>query len=161
MPHFHFVTNWTFDSPIDPVWKIITDIQRLPEWWPEFTQAALRGTDRTLRTGQVVDCVLRAPMGYRLRFTLEITELKVPVLMHLKSTGDLEGWGQWDLRPEGDRTAVSYTWDVGMNKPVLGTLSGLAPVRAILSRNHAIVMDRGFENLRRLLRAEGPGPGAP
>ncbi len=160
MPSFHFVTHWRFDAPIDPVWKIITDVGRLPEWWPGFKRAALQGTDRTLRVGQVVDCTVRAALPYSLRFSLEITDLNPPTMMRLRSRGDLDGWGQWDLAIEGNGTAVSYTWDVGLTRPVLGALSRLPFARAALSRNHDIVMSEGFENLRRLLRDEARPRGA-
>jgi uncharacterized protein YndB with AHSA1/START domain len=154
MSHFHFVTDWTFVAPIDPVWKIITDVGRLPEWWPMFKQAALRGEDRTLRVGQTVDCVVRAALPYSLRFSLEITDLVPPTKMRLQSRGDLSGWGQWDLRAEGDKTAVIYTWDVSLTRPVLAVLSGLPFARATLQRNHDVVMSQGFENLQQLLRTE-------
>lgn len=160
MAHFHFVTNGMYDAPIDPVWKIITDVERLPEWWPGFKKATLRGTDRTLRVGQIVDCVLQAPMGYALTFVLQITDLTPPTLMRLQSSGDLVGWGQWDLRPEGDRTAVSYTWDVTLTKPLFSALTRLPFVRGLLNRNHEIVMSKGFESLRQLLRKEAQQPGA-
>ncbi len=156
MAHFHFVTDWTLTAPIDPVWKIITDVGRLPEWWPMFKRAALRGNDRTLRVGQTVDCVVRAALPYALRFSLEITDLVPPTMMRLRSRGDLDGWGRWDLRAGGDTTAVTYSWDVDLTRPVLSTLSRLPFARGLLERNHDAVMSQGFGNLQRLLRNEAP-----
>ena len=135
MAHFHFVTDWTLTAPIDPVWKIITDVGRLPEWWPMFKRAVL---------------------PYALRFSLEITDLVPPTLMRLRSRGDLDGSGQWDLRAGGERTAVTYTWDVDLTRPMLATLSQLPFARGLLERNHDAVMSQGFGNLQRLLRNEAP-----
>jgi uncharacterized protein YndB with AHSA1/START domain len=154
MAGFHFRTDWLFDAPIDPVWKIITDIKRLPEWWPMFKRATLRGSDETLRVGQTVDCVVRAALPYSLAFSLQIADLSPPTMMRLRSKGDLAGWGQWDLRPTGDGTAVRYTWDVDLTRPVLGALGRLPFARSLLERNHDAVMGQGFENLKRLLRDE-------
>ncbi len=156
MAHFHFVTDWTFAAPIDPVWKIITDVGRLAEWWPMFKQATLRGNDRTLRVGQTVDCVVRAALPYALRFSLEIADLVPPTLMRLRSKGDLDGWGRWDLRADGDKTGVTYVWDVDLTRPVLAALSQLPVARTLLEKNHDAVMSQGFENLQRLLRNEAP-----
>ncbi len=156
MAHFHFVTDWTLTAPIDPVWKIITDVGRLPEWWPMFKQAVLRGNDRTLRIGQTVDCVVRAALPYALRFSLEITDLVPPNLMRLRSRGDLDGWGRWNLRDDAGTTAVTYSWDVDLTRPVLAALSQLPFARGLLERNHDAVMSQGFGNLQRLLRNEAP-----
>lgn len=160
MAQYAFVTRGLFDAPVDRVWRIITDVERLTEWWPGFRRAAVRGGDRTLRVGQTVDCILQAPMRYRLAFTLEITDLDPPRLMRLRSSGDLVGMGQWDLRERGLQTDAAYTWQVDLNRPLLAWLNRLPGVRAVLSRNHEVVMTRGFESLRRLLRAEAPAPRA-
>ena len=153
MADFHFVTAASYASPVDAVWKVITDIERLTEWFPGFEKAALRGSDKTLRIGQVVDCRLAAPMGYRLNFTLTISDLTPPTMMRLDSAGDLVGWGQWDLAQSGAKTSVTYTWHVGMNKPVFNTIANFGFVRAILTKNHEIVMDKGFAALGKLVTA--------
>jgi uncharacterized protein YndB with AHSA1/START domain len=150
MAEFHFVTTGSYTTPVDAVWKVITDIERLPEWFPGFEKATLRGADRTLRVGQVVDCRLAAPMGYRLNFTLTVADLTPPTMMRLDSAGDLVGWGQWDLRQDGPKVGVTYTWHVGMNKPVFNTIANIGFVRAILARNHEIVMKKGFAALGKL-----------
>jgi uncharacterized protein YndB with AHSA1/START domain len=154
MADFHFVTHWAFDATIEPVWKIITEVRRLPEWWPMFKQANLRGTDETLRIGQTVDCVVRAALPYSLRFSLEIADLAPPTMMRMRSKGDLDGWGQWDLRPEDRKTAVAFIWDVRLTRPFLSRLSRLPFARDLLEKNHDAVMAQGFENLKRLLREE-------
>jgi uncharacterized protein YndB with AHSA1/START domain len=151
MADFHFVTKGSYPAPVDAVWNVITDIERLTEWFPGFEKASLRGADRTLRIGQVVDCRLAAPMGYRLTFTLTITHLNAPTMMRLDSAGDLVGWGQWDLAAIGPKTDVTYTWHVGMNKPVFNTIANIGFVRGILTKNHEIVMDKGFEALGKLV----------
>ncbi len=151
MADFHFVTKQSYPAPADAVWKVITDIERLTEWFPGFEKASVRGDDRTLRVGQVVDCRLAAPMGYRLNFTLTVTDLTPPTMMRLDSAGDLVGWGQWDLNANGPKTGVTYTWHVGMNKPVFNTIASLGFVRTILTRNHEIVMEKGFAALGRLV----------
>jgi uncharacterized protein YndB with AHSA1/START domain len=151
MAAFHFVTRGSFSSTPAAVWDVITAVERLPEWFPGFEQASLRGTDRTLRVGQVVDCRLAAPMGYRLNFTLTVVEITVPTLLRLESDGDLVGWGQWDVVPATAGTAVTYTWHVAMTKPGFSAIANIGIVRRLLARNHEIVMDKGFAALGELV----------
>jgi carbon monoxide dehydrogenase subunit G len=34
MADYHYVSTWQLQAPIEPVWTAISDLERLPTWYP-------------------------------------------------------------------------------------------------------------------------------
>ena len=123
----HFVTEWFFQAPIERVWEEIIDVEAWPTFWQTYKKATIRGPEPRLQLGSVVDSEVRpkGALSYTLRFTLEVTAFQPPILMEIKSSGDLVGTGKWVLEPQAGGTAVTYYWDVGLTNPILNLLRQL------------------------------------
>lgn len=155
---YHFETRWTFDATRDEVWSVISNIRSYPDIWSDFKRVQVRvGDGRSV--GSIIDAETRGSLPYSLKYTLEVLEATEPAHLLLKSTGDLQGTGRWELTPAGEhRTDVVYYWDVTTTRRVLNLLAPIA--KPFLARNHDQVMARGREaftgELARLHREAHP-----
>ncbi len=143
---YHFRTDWPFQAPVDRVWPIIMDIEHYPAWWRDFRRVRLRAGDGRA-VGSIFDCEVRGALPYSLNYTMEVTRGEPHRSVELRSTGDLVGTGRWEFsNPRPGATVATYFWDVRMNRLLLNLL---APVgRGFFSKNHELVMARGYQALR-------------
>lgn len=153
MSGFHLVTNWTFAAPIERVWEILTQTERLHTWWPGFEQSALiSGQDGEI--GSIVRHRVRGDYGLIFDFTLEVVERREPEYLRLLAVGDLNGSGEWRLRREGEVTSVTYVWDVTPRRRLLRVGGQIPFLRRRMEISHDRVMAGGHDNLVRLLAAQ-------
>lgn len=153
---FHLVTLWAFDAPIERVWALLNQTERFPEWWPGF-EAAEKVAGRDGEIGTVTRYRVRGDLGLVFNFTLRVVERRPPEYLKLIAEGDFVGTGEWQLRPEGASTSVTYIWDVDVQLPWARLLSRLPGARHRLEESHDRVMRAGGINLARLLADEGGG----
>lgn len=146
---YQFVTRWQFDAPVEAVWEIIADAEKLPDWWEGFLCARVRGEDKTAQVGRVTDCVVRGALPWALRFSLEITDIQAPNRMVMRAHGDLVGTGEWILIPTGFNTMVAFIWEVRLTHPILATFGRLLFMRRLLEKSHHVVMARGYQAFRK------------
>jgi uncharacterized protein YndB with AHSA1/START domain len=151
MDSYRFLTRWQFNAPIDRVWEAITDVERYPKWWPGIRRAYVVRSTRAGQVGQVVSFAVRGSLPYTLHFLSEAVESDPPRRLVVRATGDLAGRGEWELTPTAAGTAVSYLWEVRLDKPGFALLTRLPGVRRALESNHDRVMARGGSNLARRL----------
>lgn len=150
---YRFVTRWQFDAPVEAVWKIIADAEKLPDWWEGFLYARVRGDDKMAQVGRVTDCAVRGTLPWALRCSLEITDIQAPNRMVMRANGDLVGTGEWILIPTGFDTMVAFIWEVCLTHPVLAALGRLPFVRRLLEKSHHVVMARGYRSLQKMLES--------
>ena len=140
---YHFATRWTFDATRDEVWAVVSNICGYPEIWRDFKRVRVRKGDGA-SVGSIIDAETRGSLPYSLKYTLEVTESRLPEHILLTSTGDLVGTGRWELTAVDEHsTDVVYYWDVATTRPVLNLIAPLA--KPFLARNHDQVMARGRE----------------
>ena len=149
MSRFHFVTEWTFEAPIEQVWALLNEPERFPEWWPGFEQAAKVSGDGEI--GSMTRYRVRGDFGLAFDFTMQVKEKREPEHLRLMADGDFTGFGEWRLQSENGQTAVSYTWEVEVNRFWPRLLGRLPGSYRYLKRSHDRVMDAGGANLARLL----------
>jgi uncharacterized protein YndB with AHSA1/START domain len=147
---FHLVTKWQFDAPVDAVWVRLTDPKSFPDWWPGFERAEVNGDGGV---GTVSRYLVRGDFGLRFDLETTVVDIQEPQSIRLTSTGGLVGTGVWWLHADGQRTHVTYTWDVEPSNPILRLLSRMPFIRRRMEHSHDGVMTAGGENLARLLAA--------
>lgn len=169
---YSFESRWVLPVRLEVVW---CELERtlLPgdphrAWWPGLTVTM---PARRLRVGERMVVTVRAPLGYRLRVLLEVTEIDPGRTLAATSTGDLRGAGRLTVAAAapagtapgaGTGTVVVFEWDVQTRRPWMNAAAWL--LRPVFERAHAYVMRRGDAGLRALLaggRSEPRNAGSP
>ena len=148
---FSFVTLWRFEADADEVWEILVDPGSWPEWWNGLESSDVDHRN-VAAVGSTSDLVWRAPLGYRLRLQLTLTEVEAE-RGHLAFTsdGDLVGQGSCDVLSTEYGSSVQIRWRVAPTKTWMRSLSYvLTPVYRV---NHATLMRAGQKGLYKRLHS--------
>jgi len=146
---FQLVSRWHLAAPIERVWDALKATEEWPSWWPyvKSVQEIEPGDADGLHAVRHIAWTSRLPYG--IAFDVRVVEMQRPRRMQGRASGQLDGVGTWELRPDGDTTHVRYTWCVD-----LGTrwMRIAAPLMAPVFRwNHNGVMKAGAQGLARHL----------
>lgn len=146
---YSFLDRWVVPHPIECVFAAVGEPRRYPEWWSDVFVAAA-GDGGPPRAGNEVSVVARGFLPYKLRFTLETTEVETPVRIASVLHGDFEGSGEWRLHEENGVTIAELDWRPIVNKPFVKELTPV--LRPIFRSNHHWTMKRGQQRILQYLR---------
>ena len=149
MSEYAFLTRWRFQAPIDAVWAQLAAPEDWPRWWRGVEKVELLEPGDGDDVGSLRRYTWKSKLPYRLAFELRSTGIERPRLMEGRAQGELEGVGRWELREEGDWTAVDYHWRVRATKRWMRALAPL--LKPAFAWNHDVVMRWGGEGLARRL----------
>lgn len=99
--------------------------------------------------------MVASALGYRLKLLVETTEANPPHYLFTRSTGDLEGTGEWVFEQKGDTTYATWTWIVESHHPLLNLLEPLA--KRVFEWSHNDASGKGQRGLKRLLEKQAAG----
>ncbi|MCR8670073.1 SRPBCC family protein [Agrococcus sp. HG114] len=142
--HYRFEHSWLVDAGADAVLALLEDVGGYGRWWPGVRATGSRAAPGAREAALVV----RAPLGYRIRFALREAGRTADELRATMS-GDLAGSCSWRVRPEAGGTRVHFEQEVEAKAPLL-RLASLLLHRA-LAAQHALVMRRAARGMRRAL----------
>ena len=150
---FHFDDRWIVDAGIDRVWAVLERVDEWPGWWSGLTAAerietgpgGVDAEDLSVTTGSRARLLVRAPIGWSLRFSIEVDEVDAPHLIRFQSDGDLRGEGLWTLTASEGVTAIDAMWCVATTRTII---RALRPLSGLM---HGAVMAAGERGLRRRL----------
>lgn len=143
MRDFRFSSVHHCAAPADVVFAALHDIESWPNWWPQVRSVdpiddisgyvAIRSfLPITLRLKLVA--LVDDPIGRRLRASLE---------------GDLTGWSQFVVEPDGAGSLLRYDQLARVTKPgITATLASIG--RPMLMANHRQMMRSGMRGLARV-----------
>lgn len=147
MARYAFLTTWLLDAPREPVWDVLEDTSRWPEWWRGVERVEHRGGSIGAGSRHLVEWRSRVP--YSVEFEFEVERVDRPVSMEGRAHGDLTGAGRWRLFEDAGVTAVLYEWNVETTQRWMNVVAPLA--RPIFEWNHDLVMRWGGQGLARRL----------
>jgi uncharacterized protein YndB with AHSA1/START domain len=154
---FHFDERWIVDAGIESVWAVLERVDEWPGWWSGLTAAerietgpgGVDAEDLSVTTGSRARLLVRAPIGWSLRFTIEVEEVEAPQLIRFQSEGDLRGEGRWTLTASEGVTTIDAMWCVTTNRTLI---RAMRPLSGLM---HALVMRAGERGLQRRLSGQG------
>ncbi len=146
---YHFRSQWAVDGSIEEVAEVFLDSRSLPRWWPQFHDAWVIEPGDSRAQGRVFRVVTKGWLPYKLRFQLQVTDVKYPGSFRVEATGDFQGFGTGNLRQHEGFVTVDWDWQIAVRKPLLKF--GSPFLKRLLTNNHYWLMRRGERQLRRLL----------
>lgn len=149
MPTYSFLTTWLVASPVAPVWDLVHDAERWPEWWRgvESVEELDPGGER--KVGSLSRQIWKSRLPYRVRFETRTTVVEPHRLIEGEADGELRGRGRWRFLEDDGVTAVLYEWDVETTAAWMNLLAPL--LRPAFEWNHNWVMRQGGHGLARRL----------
>jgi len=148
---YHFITTWKVKASCEEVYRILEDVDALPQWWPSvYLDAKVREKGQPGGVGKLVSLYTKGWLPYTLCWDFRVTASDFPNGFALRASGDFVGEGVWEFRQEGDCCIVTYDWRIAAEKPILKKLTWL--LRSIFAANHEWAMRKGLESLELELR---------
>jgi uncharacterized protein YndB with AHSA1/START domain len=147
---YELVSHWRVPGRIDKVYDVLSDQAELPRWWPQvYTRVREIAPGDDSGRGRTLAIVTRGALPYDLTWQFTVLETERPRLIRLKASGELAGFGEWQLAEEGDEVALTYTWRIRAGKPWMQRLEFL--LKPLFRMNHNYVMRQGEEGMKREL----------
>lgn len=148
---YELLTTWLLRAPRAAVWDALQDPTAWPLWWRGVERVEeLDGGDGA-RIGSRYRVRWRSVVPYSVEFEFEVERVELPLLMHGRARGDLDGTGTWRLYEQDGLTAVTYDWRVTTTRAWMNLVAPIA--RPVFEWNHGWVMARGGEGLAARLGA--------
>src|SRR5881275_118221 len=88
MAKYEFVTIWRFKSPLAPVWELIYNSDRWPEWWKgvERVERVREGDEQNI--GSISQYTWKSKLPYRLTFKMELTRVEPLSIIEGRAIGE-------------------------------------------------------------------------
>jgi uncharacterized membrane protein len=141
------------DSPVEPVWELIADIPRQPEWMQEMKAVRLL-TEGPVGVGTRGEATVRI-MGISVTDEVTVTEFERPNRFAIRHEGLFTGSGLITLEPGADGTTTIVRWEERLVPPVLPELGTV--VQAPILRQ---IFQEDLYRLKRLVETGSPEPAA-
>jgi carbon monoxide dehydrogenase subunit G len=149
MADYHYVSTWQLQAPIEQVWTVVNDVERLPAWYPAVQEAQTLAAGDADGVGRRVRLVLKGRLPMQLAFEATVARLDPPRELELHAEGELAGSGRWLLDQQGEITTVRYLWDVRTTRPWMNLVAPIA--RPLFTWNTKGVLLEAGRGLARLL----------
>ena len=150
MADYHYISTWQLQAPIDQVWSAISDLERLPDWYPAVEEVQMLAAGDADRVGSRVRYLIKGRLPMRLAFEATITRVVPPRELELRAEGELAGTGRWELEQHGEVTSVRYSWDVRTTKAWMNLAAPVA--RPLFAWNTKGVLLEAGQGLARFLQ---------
>ncbi len=144
-----FQSVWNLEAPRSKVWQVLTATPfSWEDWWPQLKDVHNMQVTPGLQ-GTCFSCAWQAPIGYRLRTDVIISQVDQLETVNLDTTGDLIGTVICRLSELDDHTRIDIDWQVDTTQPWMNHLTPL--LRPFFIWSHHAVMRSGERGLQRYL----------
>ncbi|MEX1161955.1 MAG: hypothetical protein WEB03_00090 [Nitriliruptor sp.] len=152
MARYRFSTRMRFGAGVSEVHRAIVDPSGWLELWGDAVEVRRVDDGDERGVGRTFDATVRAPVGYRLSASIETVEVDGPAArpdgswrshLRMRSSGQLDGTGTWDLSGGTTATDVHFVWDVVTTARWMDLLTPIA--RPLFERSHGVVVRNASE----------------
>jgi hypothetical protein len=120
------------------LWSVFERVDEYPRWWPWLR----RFEADELAPGEHWSCEVRPPLGYPVRFELELVEVSSPCLVTALVSGDIEGSARLDVERYGTGSSIRLESAL---RPANALLRGISTfAEPVARRSHDWVLGTGL-----------------
>lgn len=144
---YEFLTKWKVKATCDQVYTILSEAEKLPEWWPSvYLDVRITAPGDENNVGKKVKLYTKGWLPYTLYWNFVVTETHRPFGFTIKAFGDFVGEGIWTFSQSGDECDVTFSWILEVEKPLLKNFSFV--LKPIFEANHKWAMKQGEKSLK-------------
>lgn len=146
--HNVFTYRGTFELPTEPnrTWGILEQTHHYESWWPWMRDLKVRG--KPFEAGTSFSFAVVAPIPFKMRLEVEISEAREPEQIVAEIKGDLAGEASISFETAtGGGTVSTIEWKVEVVKPRMRAAARVARPLLLWGQNWAVeVALRGFRS---------------
>jgi hypothetical protein len=124
-------------------WDAVASTDDYRQWWPWLRTFDARG----LFAGDEWRCAVRPPLGYTVRFSVHLDEVRAPTWIRARVSGDIGGRAEIDVEPDDDGCAVHLTSTLAPKNRAFAVFALLAG--PLVRRGHDWILVTGAEQFAR------------
>jgi len=150
---FDYDRRFEFAVSPETFWETISRTESYPAWWTWLREFESDG----LRDGAHTECVIRAPLPYALRVTVDVERAVPPELVETRVSGDLDGPARLEITPAPMGCAARLVWSLELREPWLARLARVT--RPVLTWAHNRIISSGVRQFERVALSDAAPPG--
>jgi hypothetical protein len=150
---FDYDRRFEFAVSPETFWQTVSRTENFPVWWSWLRDFESDG----LHAGSHTECLIRAPLPYALRVTVDVEQAVPPERVETRVTGDLEGPARLEISPTASGCAARLAWSLEVREPWLARLARFT--RPVLTWAHDRVITSGVREFERVALTETPPRG--
>lgn len=138
MSRYHFITDLRLSVDTQRVWEVVSDPEPWPAWWRWLKRVDLLERGDESGVGARLRYEFGTALPYTISFDTEVVRIVRPRLIESRASGDLEGWGVFQLAADDGGSRLTYNWLVETTKRWMNMLTLIG--RPVFSWNHDVLM---------------------
>lgn len=109
---YHLVSNYRLSSDREAVWDALQAVPQWPSWWRWLKSVdVIKQPASEDGIGGTYRHRIGSPLRYGFTYQTEVVDTSRPDTINLRSSGDLEGRGRFDLAEDrSGGTDLTFTW---------------------------------------------------
>lgn len=149
MSHYHLVSEWQLDAPLDRVWDELLRSADWPAWWRGIRSVERIAAGEDSGVGMRLRQRWRSLLPYTLKLDLEILRVERHRLLEGRASGDMAGTCTFTFHERPGGSVVRFAMDV---RPTRAWMRLPVPFAArVVTLNYDAIMRWGGEGLVRRL----------
>lgn len=85
---YHFMTYWEVEASQEEVYRLLEEVEALPEWWPSvYLDLIVLEKGQKGGVGKVVELYTKGWLPYTLRWKFRVTRSEFPLGFSLEAFG--------------------------------------------------------------------------
>jgi hypothetical protein len=150
---FDYDRRFEFAVSPETFWTTIARTESYPTWWTWLREFESDG----LHDGAHTECVIRAPLPYALRVTVDVERAVRPERVETRVSGDLEGPARLEITPTPTGCAAQLVWSLELREPWLARFARVT--RPVLTWAHDRIISSGVRQFERVALSDPAPPG--
>ena len=150
---FDYDRRFEFAVSPETFWTTISRTESYPAWWTWLREFESDGLHDRAHT----ECVIRAPLPYALRVTVDVERAVPHERVETRVAGDLEGPARLEITPTASGCAARLVWSLELREPWLARLARVT--RPVLTWAHDRVISSGVRQFERVALSDAAPPG--